>query len=317
MILVHARGNSEIGIGNLSRCYELIVYLSKTKDIVGIFECNQEVFQQYKADNIFHSNSFANSIKIIKKHSVDVYICDLLDADENLSDQLTNIGVKTIVHFNEVENGFQPDIVFRMDGFDYPYKPEGIEVYRGFKYYIVGEEVIKNRKKRLKPLNKIKNILISFGGADPAFYTEHFAKIISDTLYNYTIVLGPAMDKNRKKYIKELKKENIRYIDSPRNMVSLLLEHDLFITLGGMSTYEAMCLGVPTCGVRWKYLEYIVKSFGEKNMINDLGDINDSYLNMLNLNIEKVNNVCENAFNIIDGSALKNIEKVLNRIEND
>ena len=50
-------------------------------------------------------------------------------------------------------------------------------------------------------------------------------------------------------------------------------------------------------------------------MINDLGDIEDAYDKLLNLDIKEVNNICKNAFNIIDGKALQNIESVINSIE--
>ena len=100
-------------------------------------------------------------------------------------------------------------------------------------------------------------------------------------------------------------------------MIELLLNSDLLITLGGMTTYEAMCLGVPASAVRWNYLEYIVKSFGEKNMITDLGNIDEAYENLLNIDIDKVNSICKNAYDIIDGSALKNIKKIIDSIEDE
>jgi len=98
-------------------------------------------------------------------------------------------------------------------------------------------------------------------------------------------------------------------------MIELLLNSDLLITLGGMTTYEAMCLGVPASAVRWNYLEYIVKSFGEKNMITDLGNIDEAYENLLNLNINKVNYIYQNAYKIIDGNSLENIKDVIDLLE--
>ncbi len=41
-------------------------------------------------------------------------------------------------------------------------------------------------------------------------------------------------------------------------------------------------------------------------MIIDLENINDAYQHILNLEIDELNNTCKNAFNIVDGSALKN-----------
>ena len=315
MILIHARGNDKIGIGNISRCYELINYLSLKHDVIGIFECNKELFLRYTQKNIFRTNSLVESLDLIQNYKPKIYVCDLVDPNKNLSDDLRKIGVEKILYFNGLDYGFEPDILFVTDNFDYEIYKNNCKIYRGFKYYIVGKEVLKNRKKDIIPIKLIKNILICFGGADPACFTEYFTGIINDSLYNYTIVLGPAMSKERKKSIKAIKKNNISYVDSPTNIIELLLNSDLLVTLGGMMTYEAMCLGVPASAVRWSYLEYIVKSFGEKEMISDLGYIENAYWNLLTLDTNKVNSACKNAYDIIDGSSLKNIEKVIDSIK--
>ncbi|MGJ0355531.1 hypothetical protein [Aliarcobacter cryaerophilus] len=317
MIIVHAKGNSQLGIGNLSRSYELIKYLSVTKDIIGIFECDENIFKRYDIDNIYRVDNLNESLELIAKYTSFIYISDLVSPHKELSSILKVNGAKKILHFNEVTSGFEPDILFVTDSFNYEFFDNRFEVYRGFEYYIVGNEVIKNRKKKLENIESIKNILICFGGADPAFFTEYFVEKINDSKYNYKIVLGPAIPKNRKENILTIKKENIEYIDSPKNMIELLLNSDLLITLGGMTTYEAMCLGVPASAVRWNYLEYIVKSFGEKNMITDLGNIDEAYKNLLNLNLDNVNRVCKNAYDIIDGSALKNIKEIIDSIEDE
>lgn len=317
MIIVHSKGNSQLGIGNLSRSYELIKYLSATKDIIGIFECDENIFKRYDVNNIYRVENLNESLELIAKYNSFIYISDLVSPQKELSSFLRENGVKKILHFNEVTSGFEPDILFVTDGFDYEFLDTRFKIYRGFEYYIVGSEILKYREKVFKSKGSIKNILICFGGADPAFFTEYFVEKIDDSKYNYKIVLGPAMSQDRKRAILNIKKKNIEYIDSPKNMIELLLNSDLLVTLGGMTTYEAMCLGVPASAVRWNYLEYIVKGFGEKNMITDLGNIDEAYKNLLNLNLDNVNRVCKNAYDIIDGSALKNIKEIIDSIEDE
>ncbi|AZL54731.1 hypothetical protein EI285_09145 [Aliarcobacter skirrowii] len=315
MIIIHAKGNSQLGIGNLSRSYELIEYLSKIMKVIGIFECDEELFKRYKNKNIFRSNNLQESLNYIRKYNCSIYISDLVNPDKTLSDELRNIGIKYILHFNNIDHGFEPDILFITDNFDYEFSDTRFKIYRGFKYYIVGNKILQHRKKVYEYKKYIKNILICFGGSDPAFFTEYFVNKIEDLKYNYKIVLGPAMSNERKKEILNIKKQNIEYIDSPKNLIKLLLNSDMLVTLGGMTTYEAMCLGIPASAVRWNYLEYIVKSFGEKNMITDLGNIDEAYQNLLNLNCKKVNTICKNAYDIIDGSALENIANVIKSLK--
>lgn len=315
MILIHARGDENIGIGNLSRCFELLKFLCKNHKAIAIFECNEELFLRYKCKNSIRSENLQNSLEFIKKIKPEIYICDLLDANKKLSDFLRlSCGVEKIIHFNSIDFGFKADVLVVMDGFDYEIKAKDCKIYHGFEYYIISRDLIKYRKKDIN-LQSIKNVLISFGGADPANFTEYFANIINDNKYNYTIVLGPAMSNKRKNEIQKIQKQNINYINSPKNLINLLLKNDILVTLGGMSAYEAMCLGVPVACVRWSYLAYYVENFAKCGMINDLLDINLAYDNLINLQIADVNKRCACAYEKIDGKALENIQNIINSLK--
>ncbi|BCX79187.1 hypothetical protein [Campylobacter sp. 19-13652] len=316
MIAIHARGNESIGIGNLSRCFELFKFLQKSgEDVVCVFECTKELFGRYVENGVIRSDGLEASLHALSKLKIDVYICDLVDATKSLSDALRAMGVPKIAHFNGLEGGFEVDALFITDGFSYPAPSGGFRVFRGFNYYIVPENLLSKRLKNPKNLNEIKNILISFGGADPAFYTEHFVRCINpDDGREYKVVLGPAMSAARKEAMLSVKKPNLSFVDSPLGLSELILNSDLLLTLGGMSTYEAMCLGVPAAAVGWSYLAWIVKSFGELGMISDLGEISGAYERLLGLNVQSVNEICKNAHKIIDGSALENIKKALDEI---
>ena len=315
MILLHARGNEKIGIGNLARCYELVKFLAPNRDVKAIFECDEKLFSRF-SQNAIRSENLEHSKELIYRLKPQIYINDLLDADKNLSDIARNAGARKIVSFNTLEYGFEPDALFIMDEFDYPAASGNFEVFRSFGYYIVGSDVVKRRAK-FTPKTRLKNILLSFGGADPAMFSEYFTNVIANDGRLYTLVLGPAMSDERKARIKSVKKSNLSFIDSPANLIDLILNHDALVTLGGMSAYEAMTLGTPVCGVEWSYLAYVVRSFAELKMINNLGDIKNAYENLLNLNLASVNEICENAYLKISGDALAKIAKILDGFENE
>ena len=310
MIVIHARGNEKIGIGNLARCYELVKFLAKEHEVRAIFECDEKLFSRF-SQNAFRSESLEHSKELIARLKPKIYINDLLDANKSLSDFVRGTGAQKIVSFNTLEYGFEPDVLIIADEFNYPAPHGKFKVFRSFNYYIVGEDVLKNRTKFI-PKKQLENVLLSFGGSDPAMFSEYFADVIKENdKHHYTLVLGPTMSEERKIRIKSVKKTNLDFIDSPADLIELLKKHDILLTLGGMSGYEAMTLGVPVCGVQWEYLAYVVKSFGELKMMNDLGNISDAYSNLLNLNIDRVNEICQNAYHKIDGNALANITKVL------
>ncbi len=314
MIIVHAKGDSSIGIGNLSRCYELVNKLSPTTQIRGIFECEKELFQRYNHHNIVRSESYNHSIELLLHQNISLYICDLLTPNKQLSNLLHHsIGTK-ILHFNGIENGFEPDHLLVTHGFKYDVVNPFGEIHKGFEYYIVPQKCRISRPSFFKKKSKIKNILICFGGADPALYSDFFANIINDPIYVYTLVLGPAMPPNRKNKIKQVYKEQLTIIDSPSDMVSLIKNHDFLVTLGGMMTYEAMTLGTPVGIIRWSYLSFFAKSFNNMRMAYDLGELVDAYDNLRCLDVPTVNLFAQNAFQIIDGKALDHLVNLIESI---
>ena len=306
MILLNARGNEKIGIGNLARCYELVKFLAPNRDVKAIFECDEKLFSRF-SQNAIRSENLEHSKELIYRLKPQIYINDLLDADKNLSDIARKAGARKIVSFNTLEYGFEPD---------YPAASGNFEIFRSVGYYLVGSDVVKRRAK-FTPKAQLKNILLSLGGADPAMFSEYFTNVIANDGRLYTLVLGPAMSDERKARIKSVQKPNLSFIDSPANLIDLILNHDTLVTLGGMSAYEAMTLGTPVCGVEWSYLAYVVRSFAKLKMINNLGDINNAYKNLLNLNLASVNEICENAYLKISGDALAKIAKILDGFENE
>ena len=310
-IVIHASGNSRIGIGNLSRSFELVKHLAGKLKAVAVLECDKALYSRFQSANTIRSDDLESSLEVIQGTRCRVYLSDLIAPDRALHDRLKRMGVETIMHFNGLASGFDPDVLFVTDNFDYPVSREDTKIYRGFDYYVISQEVVQQRPKQLVPLDTVRSILVCFGGADPAGYTEDFTEQIIDHQHHYSIVLGPAMERSRKDAIRSIARENVQYLDAPRTLSGLLLSHDLLVTLGGVTTYEAMCLGVPASAVRWSYLTDVVKSFDRLEMVIDLGEIDQAYQNLLDLDVRQLNEFCSNAYQMIDGSALQNIERVI------
>lgn len=326
MLVIHAKGNEKIGIGNLARCFELASYLNNFINCKALFECEEELFSRFKAPFCIHSDSKEKSLEILEdlsKLGMKYYLSDLLDADSLLSNYLKNIGVKLIFQLGEIPNDFKADILIVGNSFDYeikiPNNSPNLKIYKDFKYYIISQEIASKRPLNFTPTKEIKNILLSFGGSDPAKFSEYFSEILDENDgKSYSLILGPAMSEKRKNLIKKTKKSNLKFLDSPSGLSEILPKFDLLVTLGGMTTYEAMTLGVLASAIEWEYLAFCVKGFESKNLITNLGDIKNAYKNLLNLDINLANKRAQNAFNTIDGKALKYIKNViLEEIQNN
>ena len=104
---------------------------------------------------------------------------------------------------------------------------------------------------QIKPehTGKIKNILIFFGGTDCNDYTSLFLSVLSANefkSYSYQVVI--AKNHPNLKSVKELVKSipNAKlYIDLP-SLAGLMFQADLMIGAGGATTWERICLSIPS-----------------------------------------------------------------------
>lgn len=125
--------------------------------------------------------------------------------------------------------------------------PEDCVLLLGPTYALLQPHYRKFRK-YYRPKNKIKKILIYFGGVDSKRLTERSIKALLCVNY-YHIQLHIVMSSNnpRKTFICDLIKgrDNIHlYFDLP-TLAPLMSEVDFAIGAGGATTWERLCLGLP------------------------------------------------------------------------
>jgi len=124
-------------------------------------------------------------------------------------------------------------------------------------YLVSSPEIMQLRKMR----TKIERLIVTLGGSDTHGATISVIKLLNAHCRSATIVLGPSFAHER-----ELSSLNSNNLIIKRAVPSLLKElaaHDLAITGGGLTAFEAAMLGIPTLVVAnepWeilhaKYLE--------------------------------------------------------------
>lgn len=109
----------------------------------------------------------------------------------------------------------------------------------------------------IKIADKVKNVFVSFGGADPKNYSDRILNIITSGNYNdyhFTVALGRAkqnvdalMEFNKYDYIDVL-------FDVP-NMPELMTRCDIGITSRGRTGYELAILGIPAIAMAQNHRE--------------------------------------------------------------
>jgi len=97
----------------------------------------------------------------------------------------------------------------------------------------------KTGSRKQNPGNPPENILISFGGSDPAGFTVPVSKILSDLGYKVKTVIGPFFEEE----IDSI--ENCEVINDPENLAELIKEADIVFTSYGMTMMESLSLETP------------------------------------------------------------------------
>ena len=124
------------------------------------------------------------------------------------------------------------------------------KILLGPKYALLSFEYTNLRKKFLKhPTNKISNILLSLGGSDNENITSFVIDVLSETEFSHlklNVVIG-MNNKNRDIILQKVNKRANTFIhEGLTNVASLLANTDLCIGAGGLSTWERICLAVPS-----------------------------------------------------------------------
>ncbi len=238
-------GNNLIGMGHIYRMLELSdlfyhkpdIYFDSTITDIGSFGNTM-----YKVTGY---DSLDNLLTYLREGKYQIIINDILDTESRYIKMIKQIPTKPyIVNFEDAGGGRQDaDLVINAL---YREEQSVQNIYYGERYYLIPKLFLLYKPIEIK--EKVSNVFICFGGADPANYTEKVLSIISRNKYSglkFTVVLGKA----KSNYIELQKKNsnsNIRILYDVKNMPELMSQNDLGITSRGRTCYELASLGIPT-----------------------------------------------------------------------
>lgn len=286
MILFHAAGGAQIGIGHLSRCNSLATELlnSTTGTLALVYEAPNELAAQFAPPGASLCAVASRAAALSARQQLlndypgqkHVLITDLLNLVRHDSDLARQQGFDSLVHLNDSGSEYQADIFVDGDAYkqDQPGAANQPRWLRGPRYHIVAPAVASARPPTPWARNRVEKALICFGGADPGRYTELFAQHLFDAPghMHWTIILGPAFSAERREQLEKIASSYIVVRQTPANMPELILDSDLVVTLGGLTSYEAMCLGRPVAAVAWAHMAHYVARLAEFGLLVNLGE---------------------------------------------
>ena len=244
-VAFYVNGNNKMGMGHIYRCLELADEFYVKPDIYyDINQTDKSLFGN-TTHNLIAINGLNELFKILEQKKYDIFINDVLNTTLDYMIALKNCNpAKRIINFEDDGEGiYKADLVINA----LYQEPLVKQMKVGKDYYICAKTFMFYEKINIK--DKVKNIFISFGGADPKNYTDRLLNIISNKCkydkYNFKVVIGRSKQ-NIDKLLEYNKYENIEVLYDIKNMPEIMSSCDIAITSRGRTGYELAILGVPT-----------------------------------------------------------------------
>lgn len=243
-VAIYVNGNNKRGTGHVYRALEIADEFYSKPDIY--YDINQTDVSLFgkTTHNLIPVDGIADLYEKCKKEQYTLFINDILTTSIDYM-----IGLKSvlpnahIVNFEDDGEGIlKADLVFNAlyDNSEIP------QIKFGHNYYLCPKSFLFYNPIEIK--EKVKNVFICFGGADPQNYTDRILNIIKNPEYqnyNFTIALGRAKE-NVESLLEYNKYENITVLYDVSSMPEIMSQNDIAMTSRGRTGYELAILGIPS-----------------------------------------------------------------------
>lgn len=266
-ILFVVSGYDKIGFGHIYRALLLANNITNHNIKFLVTKDSKKGFnklQQYKYKSYFQKHE--NLVDDIKELQADVVINDILNTDLDYIMELKSNNLK-VINFEDLGEGAEKaDLVINAL---YSKSNANKNTLWGYEYFCARDEFILSKTKNIS--EKVKNVLITFGGTDPNNLTQ---KVLNNIYpyclknnINIDIVLGLGYEYRIN--IKEF--PNINIYQNVKNMADYMEKADIIFTACGRTVYEVACISTPCITLAQNERELTHDFASEKNGFINLG----------------------------------------------
>lgn len=245
-ILLRCVGQQKFGMGHIYRCltiaYKLIghdlLFVTDSASTMGLEKLKESFFPVKVVGNDGEYE------EVMKEYAPDIIINDILNTTTAFV-ALERQYAKRIVNFEDVGQGAAfADVVINALYENHPDKPGN--VYEGSDYYFIRDEFLEETPKDFS--EKCRNILVMFGGADPADLTGRLyeiCKVLHSKMKDVEFHFITGFAYGRKDEIVDDPDNNIFVHHDCKRVSRFMKKADLCITSQGRTIYELASMGVP------------------------------------------------------------------------
>jgi spore coat polysaccharide biosynthesis predicted glycosyltransferase SpsG len=278
-IAIITDGNNTLGMGHVYQSVTLAGELSKKMD------SQSKIFFITKSDHIVIDRLSETGFDVYQYPDDDVIlnalvseapdriIFDKLDVSPLLAKQIKEtIGCKLTIFTNLTTANQYADITV-LAGMGSNFKNvcekdaiSGAIHYYGPKYWMLRPEFFVYIKKTKKPLSRVKNVMLIFGGVDESNLTSMVLNellsmnidfeimTVVGAAFNHHAELNAVIEKNRFTHSK------LQIVQNLNNVAETMHNSDVVFTSPGLSYYEALATGTPVVGFHQNEMQRDVHS---------------------------------------------------------
>ncbi|MDO5978850.1 UDP-2,4-diacetamido-2,4,6-trideoxy-beta-L-altropyranose hydrolase [Flavivirga spongiicola] len=333
-IIFRADGNSKTGLGHLYRIFALIEMLKENYEYVLITRADSELIiipKSYSVEVIPSKISITEEPDwLLEKYETtnSIVIADGYAYDSNYQKSIKKVGYKLIYIDDLTATEMFADVVINhslvVKPEHFKAKPE-TEFALGSHYAMLRPKFIEIAKKSKQPSN-VKEVFVSFGGAD--FYDLTSKAVRALTNLNYVkkihVLIGAA---NKHKNIYKIEEENSNVVihkNLPEAEVLDVMEKcQLAIVPSSTISYEVCSVKMLViCGYFIDNQELIYNGLREKKVIFPAGDFThydvirfERVINeAIELDMTEQNEMLRNQKTLFDGNQKERFLDIINRI---
>ncbi len=234
------------GLGHLYKTLNFVEYLAERgeRSIVMVND-DQRAIDMLKQRSIKHVAVNLDDMRtnwettLISNHGITVWINDRLDTDQVHARNVKNNNV-TLVTFDDRGSGAAlADLHFAPMVFSGQEKLQGKRVFTGAPYLILSKEIDTCKRWR----QGLNSILVTLGGSDTYGVTIQVVNFLKTMNRGATVVIGPAFQHHEQ--LKKAINGNFCVKQSVPSLIQEFTHHDLAITGGGITPFEANASGLP------------------------------------------------------------------------
>ncbi len=267
-VVFRVDASREIGFGHLSRCTNLaeelrlrgndVTFVCRDLDGAGISSLEEKLFRTVllprSTDVILQSVDASEFIESLAGVRPDWVVLDNYSLGSQWETAVQPFVEKIAVIEDLADRHHDCDLLIDQNYSDRTVEtfnrqvPDTCEFLIGPKYAMLNSVFAKIREVSMVPKNKLKRIFVFCGGSDPKNLTKTVLDALSGDEFSdlvIDVVIG-AQNLNFKSGSTNQYDMNIQFHESGDEFAKIMSNSDLAIGAGGTTTWERMCLGVPS-----------------------------------------------------------------------